>query len=85
MSGIDSITAELLKAVIEFSTNKIHQLLKKIWKHEKIPKSWMEGLIIRLAKKGRLKECKNWRGITLLSIVGKVLARILIDSIRYRP
>ena len=28
-------------------------------------------------------ECKNRRGITLLSIVGKVLARILIDRIRY--
>ena len=38
-SGIDSITAELLKADILFSSEKIYQLMKKIWLYEKIPKS----------------------------------------------
>ena len=37
--GIDSITAELLKADILFSSEKIYQLMKKIWLYEKIPKS----------------------------------------------
>ena len=32
-----------------------------------------KGLITRLPKKGNLKKCKNWRGITLLSVVGKIL------------
>ena len=58
--GIDNITAELLKADIEL-TKKVHQLLGKIWKHEKIPTNWKKGLIIKLAKKGNLKECKNTR------------------------
>ena len=31
---------------------------------------------------GNLKECKNWRGITLLSVVSKVMGRIVIDRIR---
>ena len=80
--GIDSITAELLKADIEFSTKKVHQLLQKIWKQEKIPMNWKKGLIIKLAKKGNLKDCKNSRGITLLPVVGKILGRIIIDRIR---
>ena len=80
--GIDSITADILKADIDFSTMKIHRLLEKIWRHEKIPNNWKRGLIIKLAKKGNLKECKNFRGITLLSVVGKVLGRIIIDRIR---
>ena len=80
--GIDSITAELLKADIVFSAKKIHQLMTKIWQHERIPNSWMRGLIIKIAKKGNLKDCKNWRGITLLSVVGKMLGRIIIDRIR---
>ena len=80
--GIDSITAELLKADIEFSTQKVHQLLQKIWQQEKIPMNWKKGLIIKLAKKGNLKDCKNSRGITLLSVVGKILGRIIIDRIR---
>ena len=37
---------------------------------------------IKLPKKGKLKDCKNSRGITLLSIVGKILGRIVIDRIR---
>ena len=81
-AGIDSITAELLKADIEFSSMKVHQLLEKAWKHEKIPTKWKRGLIIKLPKKGNLKECKNSRGITLLSVVGKILGRIIIDRIR---
>ena len=38
--------------------------------------------MIKLAKKGNTKHCKNWRGIPLLSVVGKILCRIIIDRIR---
>ena len=55
--GDDSVTAELLKAHKEFSAPKVHQLLEKVWKHEKIPDKWKRGLIIKLPKKGNLKEC----------------------------
>ena len=34
------------------------------------------------AEKGNLKECKNWCGITLLSVVSKVMGRIVIYRIR---
>jgi hypothetical protein len=80
--GIDSITAELLRAGGEFSAKKIHELLKNIWKYEKVPSKWKQGLIIKLPKKGNLKECKNSRGITLLSVAGKMLGRIIIDRLR---
>ena len=29
-----------------------------------------------------MKECKNWRGITLLPVVSKVLGKIVVDRIR---
>lgn len=40
----------------------------------------MEGRVNHQTNKER--KCKNWRSITLLSVVGKVLARILIERIR---
>ena len=49
---------------------------------EKTPRKWRKGLIVKLPKKGNLKECKNWRGITLLSVVSKVMGRIVIDRMR---
>ena len=73
---IDNITAELLKTDIEYSTLKIHELLSKIWKFKVIPEAWKKGLIIKLPKKGNLKNRKNSRGITLLPIIGKILGRI---------
>ena len=33
-------------------------------------------------RKETIKDCKNWRGITLLSVVGKTLFRIIINRIR---
>ena len=33
-------------------------------------------------KKGNLRLCDNWRGISLLDVVGKVLGRIIQDRLR---
>ena len=33
---------------------------------------------MKLPKKGNLKECANWGGITLLSIPGNVFSRVLL-------
>jgi len=39
-------------------------------------------VIIKLPKKGSLKDCNNWRGITLLSTPGKVFNRVLLNSLQ---
>ena len=39
-------------------------------------------LPIKLPKTGDLKECKNWRGIMLLSTAGKVLNRIILQRLK---
>ena len=38
--------------------------------------------MIKLPKKGNLKQCKNWRGITLLPIISKVPSQVIMDRIR---
>ena len=80
--GEDMITAELLKADLEFTTDRVKELIDTIWSLEKVPLKWKRGLIIKIPKKGNLKECKNWRGVTLLPGVSKILGRIVIDRIR---
>ena len=67
---------------MEFTTDRLNELFDKIWEEEKVPNNWKRGLIIKLPKRGDLKECKNWRGITLLSIISKVIIRIVINRIR---
>ena len=49
----------------------------------KVPNDWMRAIIVPIYKgKGNRRECKNYRGISLLSIPGKVFGRILIEKIR---
>ena len=80
--GIENLQAEMLKADIEYATTKVKEILDIVWRDEKTARKWRKGLIAKLQKKGNLKECKNWRGITLLSVVSKVMRRIVIDRIR---
>ena len=46
-----------------------------------MPVDWTKGVIIRIPEKGALSDCNNWRGITLLSVPNKILAKIIIKRI----
>ncbi|VDP23820.1 unnamed protein product [Schistosoma margrebowiei] len=70
--GPDNIPAEALKSDIELTTNMFHLLFKNIWEEEQVPMDWKEGHFIKIPKKGDLNKCENYRGITLLSVPGKV-------------
>ena len=60
----------------------LHELFDQIWEEEEeVPEQWKDGHLMRLPKKGNLKECKNHRGIMLLSVPGKVLNRIILDRL----
>ena len=49
----------------------------------KVPKDWQRAIVVPLYKgKGDRLDCKNYRGISLLSIPGKVYGRILIERVR---
>ena len=43
---------------------------------------WKKNLIAKIPKRGDLKECKNWRGVTLLLVVSKVMGRVIIERIQ---
>ena len=57
-------------------------ILFEIWKKEEIPAEWREGYLIKIHKKGDLSRCDNNRGITLLSVPGKVLNIIILERMK---
>ena len=59
--------------------SSLYKLSLQIWETEEIPKDWKDGIIVPVFKKGRRKDCGNYRGISLLSIAEKILARILLN------
>ena len=80
--GPDGIPAEALKANLAVSLEMLHPLFTKVWEEGIIPSDWKEGHLIKLPKKGDLGQCTNYRGITLLSIPGKVFNRILLNRMK---
>ena len=81
-TGPDGIPAEALKADLETSVEMLHPLFMKIWEEEQVPSEWKEGYLIKIPKKGDLSNCSNYRGITLLSIPGKVFNRVLLNRMK---
>ena len=52
------------------------------WRDKRVPKDWVDAVLVPIPKKGDLSNCDNWRGISLLDVVGKVIARILQDRLQ---
>ena len=46
-------------------------------KGEVVPQDWRDALLVPVPKKGDLSLCDNWRGISLLDVVGKVFAKVI--------
>ena len=81
--GVDGITSEMLRyggdSILEWLTRVCRVCLAV----GKVPKDWQRAIVVPLYKgKGDRLDCKNYRGISLLSIPGKVYGRILIERVR---
>jgi len=81
-AGPDNVPGEAIKGEVETSVNMLYHLFKKVWDAEEVPQEWKDGYIVKLPKKGDLRECKNYRGITLLSVPAKVFNRIILERLK---
>ena len=75
--GCDGIVGELLKYGSSGMVCLLEQLFSVVWREELVPRQWREGLIVNLFKKGDKEDLGKYRGIMLLSVVGKVFCKIL--------
>ena len=75
--GQDGVIGEILKAGGEKIRKAVWVLCCVAWKNERVPNDWMQGVVVPLYKDGDERDPMNYRGITLLSIVGKVYNRVL--------
>ncbi|KAE9547262.1 hypothetical protein FO519_009526 [Halicephalobus sp. NKZ332] len=80
--GLDEISPEMIKNGGQEMVNSLLQMFNKFWEEEKVPDDWKKGTIIKLPKKGNPANCNNWRGITLLSVPGKLFTTILLRRLK---
>ncbi|XP_063584666.1 uncharacterized protein LOC134762226 [Penaeus indicus] len=76
--GQDAIPADLLKCD-EDLLPYLYEILRKSWSEGAFPRDLRDAKITTLYKnKGDKGDCNNYRGISLLSVTGKVFARVLL-------
>ena len=81
--GSDSIPPDLLKQCKTSLLQPLHELLCQCWEEGAVPQDMRDAKIVTLYKnKGERSDCNNYRGISLLSIVGKVYARVLLTRLQ---
>ena len=80
--GSDAIPAEIYKAGGPPVAEKLTELFHIMWRKEAIPQEFKNATIIHLFKrKGNPQVCDNHRGISLLSVIGTILARVLLNRL----
>jgi len=93
--GVDGIPGELLKAAVQEPDDPAYdgvvpsspmgvvllKLVNRVFLSGQIPDRWRTALVVSVPKKGDLTMIDNYRGISLLPVLLKVLATIVIRRI----
>ena len=80
--GTDAIPAEIYKTGGPMLTQKLLELFTSFWSKGSLPQDFKDASIVHLYKrKGNRQACDNHRGISLLSIADKILARVLLNRL----
>ncbi|KAK6754740.1 hypothetical protein RB195_013618 [Necator americanus] len=79
--GDDGISAEMLKYLPPSGIHEVTKIIRSIWIDKRIPDSWRHAIIIPLHKKLSVTDPRNYRGISLLRAMYKVLERIILDPL----
>ena len=81
--GKDAIPAEVLKCGKNILLPHLHDLLIRCWRESCIPQDMKDATISTLYKnKGDRGDCNNYRGISLLSITGKLFAQVILKRLQ---
>ena len=73
----------MIKQGIPVLLPHLHELLSFCWREGEVPEDMPDAKIATLFKnKGHRSDCNNYRGISLLSVVGKVFARVVLARLQ---
>lgn len=81
-AGVDEIRPEMLKALGGEGIAWLTRVFQVAWDCGTVPDEWQTAVIVPIFKKGSRADCNNYRGISLLSLPGKVYAKVLESRIR---
>jgi hypothetical protein len=76
-AGPDLLINEFFQCGKEYLCPYLTKLFNAVYCAGYFPRAWSEGVIVPVHKKGSIHKAENYRGITLLSVLGKLFTRTL--------
>ena len=76
-TGLDMITNEMLKCILEVKPQILLKLYNSALQHNPVIMEWCTSLIVPIHKNGSQTNPDNYRGISLISCVNKLFSAIL--------
>ena len=74
--GMNGLLPDVMKCCGGPLLEYIVVLFRTVWEERRVPLEWRDALLVPIPKKGDLSCCNNWRGISLLDVIGKLFARV---------
>ena len=81
-TGPDEIPPRILKECAHQIAPSLCLLFNQSLEHGSLPKKWKLANIIPIHKKGDISNVENYRPISLLSVISKVLERCVLRKLR---
>ena len=79
----DGIPVEVIKCAKGTLLKELHEILCQCQREGEVPLDMRDVNIVTLyKKKGDRGDCNNYRGISLLNIVGKLFAKVVLMKLR---
>ncbi len=82
--GKDGMRVEVIKKSKPL-TAATCALVKTAWRTGKVPIAWQEAVLVAIPKKGGSQAVTDMRGITLLSVTGKIVSRLIHNRTKSIP
>ena len=80
--GIDGIPTKVIKLCSSSLLPHLSALVELIWKEGSVPQDFKDAIIVHIHKRKEDRSCfDNHRGVSLLSIAGKILVRLLLNRL----
>ena len=81
-TGPDEISSDILEALGDTAIYMLYELFNNIYDNGEIPQELCNSIFIALPKKPGADSCENFRTISLMSHVTKILLRVIINRMR---
>ena len=77
-SGNDEITTEMLKALNDVGIKRLTEICNLVYEHAYIPSEMNQSIFVRLPKKQKATNCSEYRTLSLMSHVLKIMLKIVL-------